>query len=151
MALHFERSPSDYKRYRPTYPPELFSYLASLCRATDAAWDCGSGNGQAATLLADRFRAVIATDASAKQLGEAPPHPGVEYRVAPAEESGLAPSSVDLVTVAQALHWFDLERFYREVERVTKRAGVLAVWCYSLVRIQPALDEAIERFYYDVV
>jgi len=151
MALYFERSPSDYKRYRPTYPASLFSYLASLCGGTDAAWDCGTGNGQAAIGLAGEFRTVVATDASAKQLAEATPHARVEYRVAPAEDSGLAASSIDLVTVAQALHWFDLERFYREVERVAKPGGVVAVWCYSLVRIEPALDRLIERFYYDVV
>lgn len=151
MALYFERNPADYRRYRPTYPASLFPYLASLCRETEAAWDCGTGNGQAAIGLAGEFRTVLATDASARQLGESTPHAGVEYRVATAEDSGLDGGSIDLVTVAQALHWFELERFYLEVERVSKPGGVLAVWCYSLVRIEPALDHLIERFYYDVV
>src|SRR5436305_13965318 len=98
MALHFERSPADYKRYRPSYPQALFTYLGSLPPATGLAWDAGTGNGQAAAGLAGVFRRVIATDASSEQLGEATPHPGITYRVASAEESGLAASSVDLVT-----------------------------------------------------
>jgi ubiquinone/menaquinone biosynthesis C-methylase UbiE len=151
MALHFERSSADYKRCRPTYPQALFTYLGSLPPATDLAWDAGTGNGQAAVGLAGVFRRVVATDASAQQLGEATPHSGVSYRVASAEESGLAAASVDLVTVAQALHWFDLDRFYAEVERVAKPGGVLAVWCYTLIRVSPEVDRAIEQFYYDVV
>ena len=151
MALHFERNPADYKRYRPTYPPELFAYLASLPAAKDAAWDCGTGNGQAAVALAEHFAKIFATDASAKQLGEATAHLRVEYRAVSAEESNLDDASVDLVTVAQALHWFDLERFYAEVRRVAKAGGVLAVWCYTMHRIEPAIDRIVDRFYYDVV
>jgi ubiquinone/menaquinone biosynthesis C-methylase UbiE len=151
VALHFEKSPTDYKRHRPTYPDALFGYLASLAPAHDRAWDCGTGNGQAALGLARVFRRVVATDASAKQLGEATPHPRVEYRVVPAETSGLDDLSVDLVTVAQALHWFDLERFYREAERVARPGGVLAAWCYTLIRVTPEIDRVIERFYEEVV
>ena len=151
MALHFERSPSDYKRYRPTYPPKLFAYLASLVPSHGTAWDCGTGNGQAAVGLAEHFRNVIATDASTKQLGEASAHDGVEYRVAPAEDSGIAARSIDLVTVAQALHWFDLERFYAEVRRVAKPGCVLVAWGYTMLRIAPEIDCLVDRFYLDVV
>jgi SAM-dependent methyltransferase len=151
VALHFEQSPADYKRHRPTYPAALFRHLASLAPAHDVAWDCGTGNGQAALALAGTFRRVIASDASARQLAEATPHARVAYRVAPAEASGLDRDSVDLVTVAQALHWFDLARFYPEVERVVRPGGVLAAWCYTLVRVTPDVDRVIERFYGDVV
>ena len=151
MALHFEQSPADYKRHRPTYPDALFRHLASLLPTHDVGWDCGTGNGQAALPLARILRRVIATDASEAQLAAATPHPRVAYRVAPAEASGLDANSVDLITVAQALHWFDLARFYPEVERVTKPGGVLAAWCYTLARITPDVDRVIERFYGDVV
>jgi ubiquinone/menaquinone biosynthesis C-methylase UbiE len=151
VALHFEQSPADYKRHRPTYPDALFRHLASLLPTHDVAWDCGTGNGQAALPLARILRRVIATDASAAQLTAATPHPRVAYRVAPAEASGLDANSVDLITVAQALHWFDLGLFYPEVERVTKPGGVLAAWCYTLARITADVDRVIERFYGDVV
>ena len=151
MALHFETGSAEYRRHRPTYPQPLFRHLASIAPATGIAWDCGTGNGQAAVGLANEFTEVIATDASQRQLDEATPHARVEYRRAPADDSGLPEGSVDLVTVAQALHWFDLERFYREVNRVAKPGGVLAAWCYTLVRVTPAVDREIERFYTDVV
>jgi len=116
------------------------------------AWDCAAGNGQATLQLAQYFTEVVATDASADQLAQAPPHPRVTYRAAGAESSGLPDASVDLVTVAQALHWLDLPAFYREAQRVLVRAGVLAVWCYGLQRLdhEPA-DRLLEHFYGDVV
>jgi ubiquinone/menaquinone biosynthesis C-methylase UbiE len=112
------------------------------------AWDCATGNGQAAVALAAYFEHVIATDASAEQLARARPHPRVEYRVAPAETSGLPDGVIDLVTVAQALHWFDLDRFYAEVNRVLVPRGVLAVWSYDdpVVVDDAAVDAALEHF-----
>lgn len=113
----------------------------------ELAWDCGAGSGQATLDLAARFRRVVATDVSAAQLAGAPPHPRVEYRVAPAEVSGLDPGSADLVAVAQALHWFDLPRFFAEAERVLAPGGVLAVWSYGPCRVtEPAAAEAVARF-----
>ncbi len=122
-------------------------YLSTFCPERELAWDVGTGNGQAATLLASRFRQVVATDASAGQIKHAHQHPRVTYRVAPAESSGLEAGSVDLITVAQALHWFDLPPFYREVHRVLKPRGVFAAWCYGLMRIDADVDALIREFY----
>lgn len=120
---HFSGVAADYARFRPGYPAALFDWLAARTPGHDFAWDCGCGNGQASVPLAERYRRVAATDASARQIELAPPQPRIEYRVAPAEASGLPDHSADLVTVAQALHWFDFDRFYTEVERVLKPGG----------------------------
>ena len=147
-ADHFSTQARAYAGSRPTYPPELTAWLFAQCPGHHTVWDCATGNGQAALALAEHFDAVIATDASAAQLAQAPAHPRVDYRCAPAEASGLAASSVDLVTVAQALHWFDLERFYAEVRRVTKPDGLLAVWTYGRLQLDdPALDAPMQAFY----
>src|SRR5438128_2266209 len=93
----FSKQAGSYAQYRPTYPERLFDYLAGIAPARESVWDCGTGNGQAALLLASRFTHVIATDPSERQIAQATPNPRVEYRVAPAEKSGLPDSSVDLV------------------------------------------------------
>jgi SAM-dependent methyltransferase len=136
-----------YRIFRPTYPPELFEYLASAAPARDAAWDCATGSGQAAVALAAYFRRVVATDASEKQIRAAHAEPSVEYLVAPAERSPLADASIDLVTVAQALHWFDRPAFYAEVRRVLRPGGVLACWCYALMTITPRVDALVQHLY----
>jgi len=141
----------EYARSRPGYPPELFDYLASLLERRERAWDCATGNGQAALELARHFGSVVATDLSAEQIRHATPHPRVEYRVVAAEESGLEPASVDLLTVASAIHWFGLDRFYAEARRVIRRGGVLAAWSYHAGRMEPPFGEILERFYRDVV
>ena len=115
---HFSGLAADYAQYRPRYPGALFDYLAKTTPAQKRAWDCACGSGQATLDLAERFEAVIATDASAKQIAAARPHPRVTYAVGRAEDSGLEDNSVDLITVAQSLHWFDLNLFYGEVRRV---------------------------------
>lgn len=148
---HFSTVANAYARYRPTYPPDLFDALADLAPARELAWDCGCGNGQAAVGLARHFRRVIATDASARQIEQAVPHPAVTYRVAPAENSGIAACSVDLVLVAQALHWFDFDLFYAEVRRVARPGGILAALTYGLLRAGVELDPVLERFYTDIV
>ncbi len=144
----FSGQASTYAEARPDYPAALFDYVAGLVDRRDLAWDCGTGSGQAAVALATRFGRVIATDASAAQIAHARPAPGVEYRVAPADASGIAPSTVDVVTVAQALHWFDLDRFYAEVRRVLRPDGALAAWSYGDPTIvdDPALDACLHRF-----
>lgn len=148
---HFSAHSDSYSQYRPDYPPTLFEYLASLYPSHHIAWDCATGSGQAARQLAGHFERVIATDASRNQILAATPCDRVEFRVAPAEHSGLADASVDLVTVAQALHWFDLNAFYSEAKRVLKPGGVLAVWSYNLLKIDPAIDAVIEQLYHQIL
>lgn len=148
---HFSRQSRSYAASRPEYPEALFRYLAGVAPAHGRAWDCATGSGQAAGALAAHFREVIATDASTQQLAQAPHRTRIVYRVASAEDSGIETGSVDLVTVAQAVHWFDRERFYREVMRVLKPDGVVAVWSYNLLRISPELDRVIGNLYTDIV
>jgi SAM-dependent methyltransferase len=143
---HFSRVAETYVRSRPTYPDALFTYLASIAPHHRLAWDCGTGNGQAALGLASSFDRIIATDASADQLGHAPLHRRIEYRVARAEEAGIADHSTALVTVAVAVHWFDFDPFYAEVRRVLSPSGAIAVWCYSIPMIEPAIDAIIRAF-----
>ncbi|MDF2774372.1 MAG: Methyltransferase type 11 protein [Geminicoccaceae bacterium] len=144
---YFSSAAADYAMYRPRYPRALFDFVASLAPKHRAAWDCATGNGQAAVPLADRFERVFATDASAEQIAHAVPHPRVRYSVAMADASGLEAGVVDLVAVAQALHWLPHDRFFAEVRRVVAPGGVLAVWCYSRLRIDAAVDPVVERYY----
>jgi SAM-dependent methyltransferase len=148
---HFSKQAADYAQFRPTYPQELFDYLGNIAPSRELAWDCGTGNGQAAVGLASRFDRVIATDASEKQIRNAQPHERVNYRVAPAEDSGIDPGTIDLIMVAQALHWFDLDHFYAEAQRVLKPDGVIAASAYNLLQIEPVIDEVVNRYYYEVV
>lgn len=149
---HFGSVSFHYADSRPVYPAELYAYLRGLCAEHHVVWDCGAGSGQASRALVDYFDQVIATDASAQQISQAVPHPRIDYRVAPAEESGLTGESVDFVTVAQALHWFDFDRFFNEVKRVLKPNGVLVIWSYGRQIVHdPAVDGIFQRFYSDVV
>jgi SAM-dependent methyltransferase len=144
---HFSGVSSAYAEFRPRYPDSLFGWLAGLPAKRGLAWDCATGSGQAAVGLASRFDRVIGTDASAKQIAAATPHPRVDYRVAPAEASGLEADSVDLVTVAQALHWLDRPAFFAEARRVLRSDGVIAVWTYGNPRLDdPRADEVLRRF-----
>lgn len=148
---HFSALAAGYSRFRPGYPQGLFEYLGTLTPAHELVWDCATGSGQAALALADLFAQVIATDASSEQIGQASPHPSITYRVAPAEASGLEAASVDLITVAQALHWFDIPRFMQEAQRVLRPKGILAVWTYNLFRITPQIDAIVDELYWDVL
>ncbi len=148
---HFSTQATDYARFRPNYPAELFAWLAAVAPARNIAWDCGTGSGQAALGLAAHFERVIATDPSAGQLAHAQPHPRVEYRCAPAEASNLAAASVDLLTVAQAIHWFDLDRFFAEARRVLRPGGVIAAWTYTLLDVEAGIDDLLSDFYQNVV
>jgi SAM-dependent methyltransferase len=148
FADHFSRVSKEYAEFRPQYPAVLFDWIAAQCRMRERAWDCACGSGQATLALAERFAQVIATDASADQVTAAPAHPRVTYGVAPAEASGIASESVDLIAVAQALHWFDLGRFYGEARRVARAGAVLAAWTYDIMRIEDeAIDALVQRFY----
>ena len=142
----------EYANFRPGYPPELFAWLARVSPSLDAVWDCGCGSGQASTALAEYFEAVYATDVAPEQVAAARPHPRVRYAVAPAEHSGLADSSVALVTVAQALHWFDVDAFYAEARRVARDGALLVVWNYPRPRfVDAGLDRCFLEFYGGVV
>lgn len=151
ISQHFGSVASAYARCRPTYPAELFEYLATLTTRHELAWDVGAGNGQATLPLAGIFRRVVATDQSAEQLAQAPQRGNIEYRPAPAQESGMADGSVDLVTVAQAAHWFDLPAFYAEVRRVLAPGGVVAIWTYGAPHIDDAEVEQIFQQWSSVV
>lgn len=144
---HFSDHAADYARARPSYPPELFAWLTRQCPARNLAWDCATGNGQAAWVLADHFQHVHATDLSAEQLMQARSHPRITYRTALAEASGLKDRSCDLVTVAQALHWFCTENFYAEVRRALKPGGLFAAWTYSLLQGDAELNTVVSHFY----
>lgn len=148
---HFSTRSRDYAAYRPTYPRTLVDYLASLCERTDVALDVGCGTGQFSVLLAERFPWVIATDASAQQIAEAEPRDNVEYLVATATSSGLPDGSVDLVTVAQAAHWFDLPAFYAEARRIGRPGAVLALIAYGVLEADRDVDPVVRHFYKDVV
>lgn len=151
FADHFSRISGAYAAFRPRYPDALFDLLAALAPGREAAWDCATGSGQAALGLARHFAHVIATDASDAQIEHAAPHPRVTYRVAAAEQCGLEDRSVDLVTAAQAVHWFDRPRFWAEARRVLRPKGVIAVWTYWTFSIVPELDAVVRRFYTDTV
>ncbi len=144
---YFSDASDAYRQFRPRYPEAMIAYLADIAPSRSLAWDCATGSGQAACLLARHFDTVIATDASAKQIKSATAADGVDYRVERAETSSLDARSVDLVTVAQALHWFDLPAFEQEVRRVGKPGAVLAAWTYPLLRSTPAIDAVIEHLY----
>ncbi len=149
---HFGKVAGRYADFRPTYPAELFAWLSKQCGAHDLVWDCGCGNGQASVALAAHFNQVHATDASAGQIAHATPHPRVRYAVAAASNSGLPDASTDLVTVAQALHWFSNDSFYDEAKRVLKPGGLLAAWSYGMIVVEgDAVNDAIGHFYHQVI
>jgi ubiquinone/menaquinone biosynthesis C-methylase UbiE len=148
LALsHFAKQAKFYAQFRPDYPHELFAFVASVAPRRELAWDCATGNGQAAVGLAEHFRKVIATDISAEQIAQARLHPRVEYRVGRAEASGLAAKSVDAVTVCQALHWLHVPGFFAEVRRVLVPGGVLVATVYSDAMIaDAALDPLLQHY-----
>jgi SAM-dependent methyltransferase len=138
-----------YSRSRPTYPDALFQYLADLAPRTSHAIDCGTGNGQAARSLARYFNQVVAIDPSQEQLDNAKRAGNVRYYCGEAETIPADNRSVDLVTAAQAVHWFCPDRFDQEVQRVLRPGGVLAVWCYLLPSVNEAVDQALQKLYHD--
>lgn len=148
---HFSGHAAQYAAARPRYPAELFAWAAALPARRRLAVDCATGSGQAALGLAEHFERVVGLDASAEQLSHAAPHPRVEYRVAPAEDTGLPAGAVDLVTAAAGAHWFDFDRFYPEVERLLAPGGAVALWTYDVVRVSPAVDALVHRLAREIV
>jgi SAM-dependent methyltransferase len=150
---YFSQQADEYVRYRPHYPEALFEYLSRLASNHSTAWDCGTGNGQAALGLVKYFDRVYATDASPQQIANALPHPRLDYFVCLAESTTFASSSLDLIAAAQSLHWFDAGRFFAEAKRVLKPEGILAIWCYGLFGIPEAplaLTTVLQDFYQEV-
>lgn len=148
---NFSQQAAIYARYRPHYPVALFEFLSSLTEGHTTAWDCGTGNGQAATALAAYYDHVIATDPSEQQIRNAAPHERVTYRVEKAEATTISSALVDLLTIANAMHWFDLELFYAEVNRVVKSNGVIAAWCYGVPLVDTEVDKIAWHFHNDIV
>jgi SAM-dependent methyltransferase len=148
---HFSRQSGQYSRYRPGYPRELIAWVASRAPDRALAVDCATGNGQAAIALAEFFAAVVAVDGSRAQLDRAEPHPKVRYELAVAEHLPVPDASVSLVAAAQAVHWFDFDRFHAECRRVLKPGGAIAVWTYEKFQAGPAIDGVVDEFYEDVI
>jgi ubiquinone/menaquinone biosynthesis C-methylase UbiE len=147
----FSAQASEYARFRPGYPEALFLFLFAHSPAFERAWDCATGNGQIAVRLAERFGHVDATDISARQLQHAGRHPRIHYALGQAEAPDFPDAVFDLITVGQAAHWFDLERFYAQAQRVLKPNGLLALVGYVRLRTEPAVASLIETLYSDVL
>lgn len=148
---YFSGHSHDYRKYRPHYPASLFSHLAGLAPRRQRAWDCATGNGQAARGLALHFSQVFATDGSFNQIENAAGDRSIHYAVSRAECSCFQTGSLDLITVAQAMHWLDFNVFFAETDRVLVENGILAFWCYGLGRISPRVDEVIRTFFFTIL
>lgn len=152
MGDYFSKQSGSYARFRPDYPPELFSFLFSLVPEKKNCWDVATGNGQAALPLAAEFEKVIATDLSGDQLSRAAQHPKIKYRQCPSENCGIGENSLNLITVAQALHWFPSDAFYEEIRRVAKSGAIFAAWSYGLHRsADEKLNSVVQVFYRETV
>ena len=144
--------PADkYAQYRPTYPQALFDYIYQYVSTFNTAWDCGCGNGQAANKLAEKFTHVIATDSATNQIECSIRKSNITYKIAAAEQAPITDHSIDLITVAQAMHWFDHDAFALEVTRVLKPKGVLAAWGYAPPRVNQAVDAIIDYCAFDLL
>ncbi len=151
MKDNFSKDSDLYAKYRPTYPADLFNFIFDLVENKNSAWDCAAGNGQVATQLAKKFNLVEATDISASQLEQAPKLNNINYSIQPAEKTNFEENQFDLITVAQAIHWFDFDKFYAEVNRTLKPNGILAVIGYGLLSISPEIDNITHHFYDDII
>lgn len=151
MKDNFSNQAKLYSRFRPDYPVELLDFILKNTAGRSMAWDCGTGNGQLAKKLSPYFDQIVATDISLKQLEQAKKSPNIIYRLEQAESSSLENHQFDLVTVAQAIHWFDFEKFYSEVNRTLKPGSTIAVLGYALLRINAEIDSVIDHFYTQTV
>lgn len=147
---NFSSGAADYALYRPGSPDGIFDFLYEQVSDHNTAWDCGTGNGQVAIRLSDKFNQVYATDISSAQLALAEHRHNVTYLQERAEQTSLADNSVDLITIAQAIHWFDFDNFYKEVRRVARPGALIAAWTYSLFSMTPEIDKVIAHFYWDI-
>ncbi len=148
---NFSERAKTYAKFRPVYPDNLYKFIYSNVKNFENAWDCGTGNGQVALELSNKFNHVYATDISDSQLALAPAKQNIFYRHSRAEKTNFEENKFDLITVAQAFHWFDEDGFYKEVNRVAKHNSILAVWGYNLLKISPEIDIVISDFYTNTV
>jgi len=151
MKDNFSSQSDQYAKYRPTYPSDLFAYLNTIVPNKHNAWDCGTGNGQVAIELAKTFDNVFATDISQAQIDNAAQASNIFYSVQPAEKTSFESHFFDLIIVAQAIHWFDFEQFYKEVRRTAKESAFLCVIGYGRVEVSESIDQLITGFYDDVI
>ncbi|MBO0360084.1 class I SAM-dependent methyltransferase [Hymenobacter sp. BT186] len=147
MLDRFSAQAAQYARYRIDYPPALYEFLLAHTSHRERAWDCATGNGQVAAVLAEHFEHVAATDISEAQLAQAPQRATITYQVSPAERTPFPATSVDLITVAQAVHWFDAAAFNQEVRRVARPGATVAEWGYGLVQVHETIDPLVRQFY----
>lgn len=147
----FSAQPEVYKKFRPTYPKELYDEILKYVPDRELCWDCGTGNGQIAVELSKYFERVYATDLSPQQLEHAKQRQNIFYKSGRGEKTDFKDHIFDLVTVGQAIHWFDIETFNREVKRVAKKDGIIAVWGYSLLGVEEGIDEKINEFYFETI
>lgn len=148
---HFSHFSESYKKYRPSYPEELYLEILKFVKTKDSCWDCGTGNGQVAVELSKYFKKVFATDISQKQLDSAAMRKNIFYSKVRAEQSGFEENKFDLITAAQSVHWFDFDEFNREVLRVAKDGAVLALWGYGLIEVTDPINKLIRHFYKDTI
>ncbi|MEM7103874.1 MAG: class I SAM-dependent methyltransferase [Bacteroidota bacterium] len=139
-----------YKKFRPSYPDSLYEEILKSVNARSACWDCGTGNGQVAAALSNHFESVMASDVSHDQIDLAIKKPNITYSVQRAGQTDYPDDSFDLVTVGQAIHWFDHQAFAKEVRRVSKPEGILAFWGYTLLRVNSEIDAIIDHLYTDI-
>ena len=147
----FSGNSPDYKRYRPTYPLPFLEEIIGLSRQRIHCWDCGTGNGQVASVLSGYFENVQATDMSEDQIQNAFKAENIQYHISRVEKTNFPEDSFDLITAAQAAHWFDHEVFFNEVKRVSRSQGIIALWGYGLLRFNNELDKQIDAFYNEVL
>ncbi len=148
---NFSEVAKSYSKYRPHYPVSLYHFIYRHVSHFDTAWDCGTGNGQVAAALAERFKLVYATDISENQLAHAIQKENIIYKVSRAEKTDFADNSFDLITIGTALHWFDFDAFYKEVKRVAKPDAIIAAWSYSLLKADAATNSVIDNFYTKII
>ena len=148
---HFSKQSYKYSKYRPDYPNELIKFITDLCNEKDTALDVATGNGQAAMKIANTFNRIFALDASKNQILNSFKTGNIEYILAKAEKLPVKSNSINLICIAQTLHWFSFEDFFYEVKRVLKADGIIAAWCYNLMKVNSMIDKTIEKFYNDIL